>query len=100
MPLDWIDADKMCYVCLHVVSKERTVSTIQHEHDGDIVFGCGVADHEDFSAWRMAHAKHVIKDRPRLKLVTELPIGHQLEWEDEAWVIYSIPEDEDREMED
>lgn len=66
--------DTACFVCNHVLDKERPILYVTHDADADWQFLCGQDDHTEASA-RIISLKQVTERDPTVNDLYEMPVG-------------------------
>lgn len=83
-----------CFVCAHVLSKQRPILHVTHEEDGFWQFLCGQNDHDESNA-KLISLKGATKIDNTINDLYEMPLGVGAERKsiNDIWEPFKLPID-------
>ncbi len=84
-----------CFVCDHVVSRQRPILHVTHDDDGYWQFLCGQNDHDESNA-KLISLKQATEIDNTINDLYEMPmgVGADRKFINDNWVSYKLPNDQ------
>ena len=87
-------ADTACFVCDHILRRQRPILHVTHDHDGYWQFICGQNDHYETNG-KVISIEEATKIDNTINDLYEMPMGVGADREsvNDKWVPYKLPDE-------